>query len=108
MKYFIWAYNPKVVGIRPSQGISFVVPETKTEAYLELEINQIIPVKRIDFQTVYPIFKQKQAEGEKIEDIFTLQEEIMDWVGVLKAIFVPGKTGVSDVLFKDKYICDRF
>lgn len=103
MKYFIWAYNPKVVGIRPSQGISFVVPETKTEAYLELEINQIIPVKRIDFQTVYPIFKQKQAEGEKIEDIFTLQEEIMDWVGVLKAIFVPGKTGVSDVLFKDKY-----
>jgi hypothetical protein len=103
MKYFIWAYNPKVVGIRPSQGISFVVPETKTEAYLELEINQIIPVKRIDFQTVYPIFKKKQAEGEKIEDIFTLQEEIMDWVGVLKAIFVPGKTGVSDVLFKDKY-----
>ncbi|MEX1381450.1 hypothetical protein ABXW79_07660 [Lactobacillus delbrueckii subsp. bulgaricus] len=37
MKYFIWAYNPKVVSIRPSQGISFVVPETKTEAYLELE-----------------------------------------------------------------------
>jgi hypothetical protein len=32
-----------------------------------------------------------------------LQEEIMDWVGVLKAIFVPGKTGVGDVLFKGKY-----
>lgn len=103
MKYFIWAYNPKVVGIRPSQGISFIVPEAKKEAYFELGIDQIIPVKRIDFQTVYPVFKQKQAEGEKITDIFTLQEEIMDWVGVLKAIFVPGKTGVSDVLFKDKY-----
>lgn len=103
MKYFIWAYNPKVVGIRPSQGISFIVPEAKKEAYFELGIDQIIPVKRIDFQTIYPVFKQKQAEGEKITDIFTLQEEIMDWVGVLKAIFVPGKTGVSDVLFKDKY-----
>ncbi|MFR0584958.1 carboxylate--amine ligase [Lactobacillus porci] len=103
MKYFIWAYNPKVVGIRPSQGISFIVPEAKKESYFSLGTDQIISVKRIDFQTVYPVFKKKQAEGEKITDIFTLQEEIMDWVGVLKAIFVPGKTGVSDVLFKDKY-----
>ncbi|WP_350345614.1 hypothetical protein [Lactobacillus delbrueckii] len=79
MKYFIWAYNPKVVGIRPSKGISFVVPETKTEAYLELEINQIIPVKRIDFQTVYPIFKKSRLKEKKLR--ISLPFKKKSWTG---------------------------
>lgn len=103
MKYFIWRYNPSVVGIRPCSGITFVVPSSKEKMYLEQNITSLIVADKIDFKNVYLLLKKQKERNISIDDIFTLDEDIMDWLGVLKSIFVQGQSGVSDVLFKDKY-----
>lgn len=103
MKYFIWEYNPNIINIHQCSKITFIIPTNKVNLYTEKSIKSLLKVNSIDFKNIYLALKKEKDRGMNIEDIFTLQEEIMDWVGVLKSIFVSSKTGVSDILFKDKY-----
>lgn len=103
MKYFIWQYNPDIVGIRSCKNITFIVPKNRKKQYIQKNIESIITVDLCDFKNTYLAIKNQRKQGINIEDIFSLDEEMMDWIGVLKSIFVSSRSGVSDILFKDKY-----
>lgn len=103
MKFFVWKYNPSVVNISKRKNISFIIPSNKEKVYLENGITNIIPVKEISFNYVYEVICEQRQNKIPLDDIFTLDEECMDWVGLLKSIFIPNSNSVSDILFKDKY-----
>lgn len=99
MKYFIWKFNPKIIKLPDSKKITYIVPENKSSSYETF--SNVLYVKNINFKEVFRALKH--IDPSNIEDIFTLDEECMDWVGVLKSIFIPTASSSSNFLFKDKY-----
>lgn len=99
MKYFIWRFNPKIIQIPDSKNITYIVPESKLDSYKAF--SNVIYLTDINFKEVY--LALKKCDLSNIEDIFTLDEECMDWVGILKSIFIPTASVSSNFLFKDKY-----
>ena len=99
MKYFIWKFNPKIIKLPDSKKITYIVPENKSSSYKTF--SNVLYVKNINFKEVFRALQH--IDPSNIEDIFTLDEECMDWVGVLKSIFIPTASSSSNFLFKDKY-----
>lgn len=99
MKYFIWKFNPKIIKLPNSKNITYVVPKSKSEYYKTF--SNVLYVTTVNFKEVYHALKN--VDLSNIEDVFTLDEECMDWVGVLKSILIPIANSNSNFLFKDKY-----
>ena len=103
MKFFIWKYNPTIIHISSFENITIIIPKAQKDEYIQKNIHNFIAANSIDFENVYNIMKIQEVKNAVIDDIFTLDEQCMDWVGILKQLFVKKKSKISDVLFKDKY-----
>ncbi|CAM2746635.1 biotin carboxylase [Fructilactobacillus fructivorans] len=102
MKFFIWKYNPKVIQMQPSDNILVLAPRHQQKNYQECDVNNVVFFDNISFKSMDEFFQKQKASGIKIDDIITLDEQAMDWVGTLKEMFTT-KNGLSNLLFKDKY-----
>lgn len=105
MKYFIYKYSPKTIGLTPQDNLKVIVPRSKVEEYLKLGFNKIsiIHLKNLTFYSLISFFRTEQ-KLELIEEIFTLDESLMSDIGLLSSIFTSGIKGTeSKLFFKDKY-----
>lgn len=107
---FIYGYSPQTIELKPLKNLIIIVPESKKEKYIRIGFHEK-KVKTVQYMTVKLCFVElKHIEKEyEIEKVFTLDEAIMDWCGLLNDFFTKVRSqSLQSALFKDKYLMRVF
>lgn len=103
MKYFIYKFSPENIGIVPSKDLIVLAPSNKKETYISIgfSLDQVMEVNDFSFKNLFYVLDKE----ERIDDVFTLDEDLIIDVGILNEYFCSEyRMNVSNMLYKDKYL----
>lgn len=107
---FIYGYSPKTIELKPSNKLIVIIPSYRKKAYIKIgfEMKNVKAVERITLKACFLELKKIALECQ-IEKIFTLDESVMDWCGLLNDYFTKAcSQSLQNALFKDKYFMRVF
>lgn len=107
---FIYGYSPKTIGLKASKTLVVIVPSFRRETYFEIGfgLGNVKTVESITLKSCFLELQKIELEYH-IEKVFTLDESIMDWCGILNDYFTNSRSqSLQNALFKDKYFMRVF
>lgn len=101
MKYFVYRYSPVTVQVPYSENLAIVCPTALRSTYVErgFPVEQIFVLDDFEFWTLLDFFERRSD----IEDLFTLDEDLMDIVALVHSFLSNEKERWRlGFLYKDK------
>lgn len=109
-KVFIYGYSPKTIELKPSKNLMVIVPAFRKKIYIEIGFDEknVRVVRNMTIKACFVELQKIEKEND-IEKVFTLDESIMDWCGLLNDFFTKVcSQSLQNALFKDKYLMRVF
>lgn len=103
MKYFVYKYSPKTIGVEPHQNLTVIVPKTKLQEYISLgfSMKNIIVCEPYTIANIFSSLTKQNYSS--VEHVFTLDESMIFDIEVLNNFFTNDLHNLMiNLLFRDK------